>query len=147
MAVRTPLRALAGAALLLTVLTACGGDPGTGADEASVSTASPSSAAASSSAADASEAEQVAVTAVDFAFRLDEDGFRPGTYAFTLTNEGGATHDLVVERDGKDVAASDGIRPGQSTTVTATLEPGEYVLYCSIGNHRAMGMEVTVQVA
>jgi plastocyanin len=27
-----------------------------------------------------------------------------------------------------------------------TLEEGEYVFYCSVGNHRNMGMEVTVQV-
>jgi uncharacterized cupredoxin-like copper-binding protein len=52
----------------------------------------------------------------------------------------------VVERDGTDVASSDRIAPGQSTTVSVALEPGEYVFYCSIGNHRAMGMELTVTV-
>lgn len=52
----------------------------------------------------------------------------------------------MVERDGEDVAASDTIGPGESTTLTVTLDEGEYVFYCSIGNHRSMGMEVTVQV-
>jgi plastocyanin len=28
-----------------------------------------------------------------------------------------------------------------------TLESGDYVFYCSIGNHRSMGMETTVSVS
>jgi plastocyanin len=31
--------------------------------------------------------------------------------------------------------------------VSVALAPGEYVFYCSVGNHRAMGMELTVQVS
>ena len=38
------------------------------------------------------------------------------------------------------------IGPGDSTTLTVDLEPGQYVFYCSVGNHRGMGMEVTVTV-
>ena len=52
----------------------------------------------------------------------------------------------MVEQDGADVAKSDKIGPGESTTFRVTLEPGTYVFYCSVGNHRAMGMEVTVTV-
>jgi uncharacterized cupredoxin-like copper-binding protein len=52
----------------------------------------------------------------------------------------------VVQRDGADVASSDTIAPGQSTTVSVALAPGEYVFYCSIGNHREMGMSLTVTV-
>ena len=87
------------------------------------------------------------VTATDMAFQLDEDSFAPGEVTFTLTNDGNATHDLVVERDGQDIAATDAIDGGQSSTVTVALEPGRYVLYCSIANHRAMGMEVTIEVS
>jgi uncharacterized cupredoxin-like copper-binding protein len=42
--------------------------------------------------------------------------------------------------------ATDGIDPGGSTTLAVTLETGEYVIYCSIANHRAMGMEITIEV-
>ncbi len=35
----------------------------------------------------------------------------------------------------------------KSSSVTVTLEPGEYVFYCSVGNHRQMGMEKTVTVS
>jgi len=93
-----------------------------------------------------SETESVTVTGSDFSFSLDEDNLAAGNYEIVLVNEGRATHDLVVEQNGTDIAASDDIGPGESTTFTVTLEPGEYVLYCSIGNHRAMGMELTVEV-
>ena len=51
-----------------------------------------------------------------------------------------------MERDGNDIGGTEMIPPGESTTFTVDLEPGEYVFYCSVGNHRAMGMEVTVTV-
>ena len=105
-----------------------------------------SSAAGETSESESSEVQTIEVSSVDFSFELDEDTFAPGTYEITLTNEGDATHDLVVERDGEDVGASDQIGPGESSTFEVTLEEGEYVFYCSVGNHRSMGMEVPVQV-
>ena len=51
-----------------------------------------------------------------------------------------------MEEDGTVKAATDNLAPGASTTLTVDLDAGEYVFYCSIGNHRAMGMELTVQV-
>jgi plastocyanin len=92
-------------------------------------------------------AQPVTVTSVDFEFRVDEGSFSAGTYEITLVNDGDATHDLVVERDGEDVAATEAIDPGRTTTLTVSLEPGEYVLYCSVGNHRAMGMETPISVS
>jgi plastocyanin len=86
------------------------------------------------------------VSAVDFAFELPGDDLSAGTYEITLTNTGDATHDLVVERDGEDVGASEQIGPGETSTFEVTLEAGEYVFYCSVGNHRQMGMEVPVAV-
>ncbi len=49
--------------------------------------------------------------------------------------------DLVVE--GVDGAATQQISPGDETTVTFTapMEPGEWPFYCSLGNHRELGME------
>jgi plastocyanin len=152
---RRRIPAVAALALALGLLTACGDDGGSD-DAASTttsagtetSTGSSSSAGTSGddSGGDSSEAETIEVTSVDFSYELDEDSFSPGTYEVTLTNGGDATHDLVVERDGEDVARSDQIGPGESTTFEVTLEQGEYVFYCSVGNHRAMGMEVPVEV-
>jgi plastocyanin len=145
---RTTARA-AGAllALALAVLTACGDDAGAEADATtSASTPPPGSTAAGSPTEPETGAESITATAEDFSFALDEDSFAAGRYEITLVNEGGSTHDLVVERDGEDVAGTDAIAPGEQTTLSVDLEPGEYVFYCSIANHRAMGMEITVTV-
>ncbi|HYO36102.1 MAG TPA: plastocyanin/azurin family copper-binding protein [Geodermatophilus sp.] len=114
-------------------------------ESAPPSSTAPSS--ASTSAAAPAEARTVTATEGEMYIELSESAFSPGEYTIEVVNEGNATHDLVVERDGADVAASDTIGPGQSTTLTVTLEAGEYVFYCSVGNHRAMGMTTTVTVA
>jgi plastocyanin len=143
---------LAVLALGLAGLTACGGDSSSGDDGAAATSSSEAPAtteatgSSSPAAGGASESEAITATEADFSISLDEDMLPAGDYEITVENNGRASHDLVVERDGNDVAGSDLIGPGESGTVTVTLEPGEYVFYCSVGNHRAMGMELTVQV-
>jgi plastocyanin len=148
--------ALGAAALLLALgLAACGGSDDDGEPAAasppaaSSATEEPQTSPSSSAPAAPSEqeSEAVTVTAGDFELQADEDTFTAGEVTFTLVNDGGSTHDLVVERDGQDVAAASAVDPGQTSTVTVTLEPGRYVLYCSIANHRAMGMETTIEVS
>lgn len=148
---RLPL-GLAALALSVGALTACsGGDETTGAG-GTTSAAAPSSAAesetgsAAPSSADAAESQTVSVSEGEMFIRLSEDSFSPGSYAFEVANDGAATHDFIVERDGNDVVGTEAIAPGDSTTLTVDLEPGEYVFYCSVGNHRSQGMEVTVTV-
>jgi uncharacterized cupredoxin-like copper-binding protein len=41
---------------------------------------------------------------------------------------------------------SDTIEPGGTARVSAKLEPGEYELYCPVGNHADAGMEGTLTV-
>jgi plastocyanin len=142
---------VSGAALALGGLTACSNDSGgsnTAATSASEAPAS-SSAATSSSAGggDSTQTGSITATEADFSISLDKDTLSAGTYEIKVVNDGGATHDLVVEQNGNDVAGTDGtVAPGDSTTFTVTLDPGDYVFYCSIGNHRQMGMELTVRV-
>ena len=128
--------AVAVLALALGLLSACGGDDG-GSGSAGTTTNDGSG---------SGSATTITATEADFSITLDEDTLTAGDYAIEVVNDGGATHDLVVERDGEDVAGTDTIAPGESTTLNVTLDEGEYIFYCSIGNHRAMGMEVTVQV-
>ncbi|MCE7939798.1 MAG: ScyD/ScyE family protein, partial [Chloroflexi bacterium CFX6] len=60
-----------------------------------------------------------------------------------LKNVGAAPHDIVFELDGGRVERTAVIRGGENASVTfqTPLTPGEYVYYCSVGNHRARGME------
>ena len=139
-------------AIAVAVLTACGGDDAsdpeatTTAAETSSESASPTSGSESET-PDSGEAQSITATEDDFSISLDEDGLTAGTVEIEVVNDGSATHDLVVERDGEDVAATETIAPGESATLTVDLEAGDYVFYCSIGNHREMGMEIDVSVA
>ncbi|MGY1915939.1 hypothetical protein [Blastococcus sp. SYSU DS0973] len=125
------LRLAAAMTGLALVVTGCGSDDDAADTDAAVATgaefetgtgsSSPSSAApsASSSApAGEQEAETVEAQLVDFAIELDEDSFAAGTYEFAVANEGDASHDFVVERDGEDVAATQVLQSGQSETLS-----------------------------
>ena len=136
-------------AVALGGLTACGGTdsseadgPATGAAMTQTSEAAPTSAAPSAE----GDVQTLTATEDDFSISLDSDELTAGEYEIEVVNEGGATHDLKVEQDGEDIAGTATIAPGASETLSVTLEPGEYVFYCSIGTHRSMGMEMTVTV-
>ena len=148
---RRSLRGLAVLAVALAALTACGGDDDGG--EAAATTAAETSSAESSAPASSeatspapAEAQTVTATEGEMFIELSQEEFTAGSVTIEVTNDGSASHDLVVERDGSDVGGTEMIGPGESATLTVELEPGEYVFYCSVGNHRAMGMEVAVTV-
>ena len=110
--------------------------------------ASPASAPAT-----APEARPVTVTATDFALNLPAS-IPAGAVAFQLLNHGKELHQAQIIRleDGKTVAdlekamkahgpppswmkfvgGPNGIAPGQETTSTATLAPGNYAMLCLI---------------
>jgi len=126
-------RGAAALAICAAFLTACGGNASTD-TQASAKSGS-------------SSGQALTATEADFSITLDKDKLTAGTYDIDVVNKGHATHDLVVAKDGKNIGQSDTVGPGKSTTLTVTLESGDYVFYCSIGNHRAMGMETTVSVS
>ena len=57
----------------------------------------------------------------------------------------GAFHDVAVEKNGQELAKTELIT-GETTSVTADLQPGEYVFYCSVPGHREAGMQGTLSV-
>ncbi len=145
------LHAVSVLAVTAAFLTGCGdgsSDTQAGTTSAETSTGSTAPATGSEPApADSGETQSLTATEADFTITLDEDSLPAGRYEITVNNEGDATHDLVVERDGADVAGTEGIPPGGSATLTVELESGDYVFYCSIGTHRSMGMEIDVSVS
>lgn len=70
----------------------------------------------------------------------------PGTYTFRVTNEADIVHALAVEGQGMEAATGD-IAPGATATLEVMLPaPGEYDLYCPVGNHKSQGMDGSVEV-
>ena len=62
-----------------------------------------------------------------------------GSVTIELVNESTTPHAVEVEGNGVE-EESDTIT-GSTTELTVDLEPGEYVFYCPVGNHRQAGME------
>ena len=89
----------------------------------------------------------VELTATEFAFDpSDPQVDQAGPVEFTMVNEGQAPHAVEIEGQGIE-EESETVQGGQTATLTVDLEPGEYVMYCPVGDHREQGMEGTVTVA
>jgi plastocyanin len=69
-----------------------------------------------------------------------------GSVTVSYTNPASVPHNVHIEREGEDLAASEDVSDGDSTEATADLEAGEYTYYCSIPGHREGGMEGTLTV-
>ena len=64
----------------------------------------------------------------------------PGKVTIDFTNPAPVEHDVVIEEDGKELAASEVISSGK-TSATAELDAGTYTFFCSVPGHREAGME------
>jgi plastocyanin len=67
-----------------------------------------------------------------------------GEVTIELTNDSGMPHNVEVEGNGVE-EVSETITEG-TTSLTLTLEPGEYEFYCAVPGHREGGMEGTLTV-
>jgi len=141
-----PLLALALATLLL--LPGCSDDGDGGGGEATT-TPAPTTEAPASRTVDVAMAA-VGVYPIDPAFdpeRIEVPAGATVNLTFTNNEENGlSSHDFVVE--GIEGASTAVLGPGSSTTITFTApdEPGEYVFFCSVGDHRSRGMEGVLAV-
>ncbi len=104
-------------------------------------TASPSGAAMKAGAA---EAQAFTVEGGNFYFKPSVITVKKGTQVkITFTNAGGMHKFKIVELN----VATSTIASGKSETVTFTPDKaGSYEFYCSVGNHRQMGMKGTLIV-
>lgn len=118
--------ALVAVALLATGLTACGGNtetpPGDG------------------------KATRVEVTETEFTIALSRKRFSPGPHVFVVTNEGSTKHDFVIDGPGVDKKKTPIIPSGGEETLRVNLRKGTYELWCAVGSHRELGMELTMTV-
>jgi len=87
----------------------------------------------------------------------DEYSFKPGTVTirgasgpapirFELRNEGSLPHDLHVRRGGDDLGGTDAIGEGKTAEASVTLGPGDYEIFCSIGDHADLGMKGDLKI-
>ena len=82
------------------------------------------------------------LTVGDSTLEVHNDG--QTVHRFAIWSGGVVEGDQVV--GGALIAETGYIQPGELTTVDVDLEPGEYVLICSVRGHTARGMHATVKV-
>jgi plastocyanin len=81
--------------------------------------------------------------AIDIEWEQAPQTLPPGDIDFTLENQGGIQHTVVLEELGDEKILD--AAGGQSDEATVTLEAGEYTYYCDVAGHRAT-MEGTLTI-
>ena len=78
---------------------------------------------------------------------LSQRTIAAGTVTFTVANVGSIPHAFEVEGQGIEQETTV-IQPGSSATVTLTLKPGTYEVYCPVGkdSHKKLGMNTRLTV-
>lgn len=111
---------------------ACGGDEAQPAGDP----------AADAAPVDFAEAD-VVILAGDMFYEDEPTTLPAGSHVIGLDNQGRAPHDLVFDRGIGQIAYAAG---GAQDAGEVDLEPGDYVVYCSIPGHRQAGMEFELTV-
>lgn len=125
-----------GAVASLLTLAACGGTSGGGGSTAAPSTSTTATATG----------QPVSVVEKEFSISLTPAPAHAGTYTFTIRNAGTFPHNLNIQGPGVAQQSSATVSPGQSATLTVTLQQGSYELWCSVDSHKERGMDVTLKV-
>ena len=93
--------------------------------------------------------EPVPVTArlSEWKVELSEATVPEGAVTFTVTNAGSIPHGFEVEGRGLEQQTAL-LQAGSSATLTVTLQPGTYEIYCPVGedSHKKLGMETHLKV-
>src|SRR6266699_1081998 len=89
----------------------------------------------------------VSVTLSEWKVELSSSSITAGPVTFTVTNTGTIPHAFEVEGQGIE-QETPVIQPGSSATLTLTLKPGTYEVYCPVGedSHKKLGMETHLKV-
>ncbi len=91
---------------------------------------------------------RVQVVAKEYSFALSRVHVKAGAATIELANFGQDPHDLRLQRVGaRHIAGLGVVAPGKRAELSLRLAPGRYSLWCSVANHRALGMRATLVVS
>jgi len=94
------------------------------------------------------EPTQVSVRLSEWKVELSQPNIAAGPVTFVVTNTGQIPHAVEVEGEGIE-QETETIQPGANGTLTLTLKPGTYEVYCPVGegSHKKLGMEAHLTVS
>jgi uncharacterized cupredoxin-like copper-binding protein len=104
--------------------------------------------AGASTQAAASGASTITVQMTEYKFALSRMNLSAGTYTFDAVNSGKIDHALAITGPGlSSPASTKTVQPGKSADLTVALQAGTYDVYCPVGNHKQLGMNLDLTVA
>jgi plastocyanin len=87
------------------------------------------------------------VTAKEFYYSLSSRTAPAGPAVIEFVNYGEDPHDMRLQRAGGGrLYKTPVVQPGQYVDLPVKLVPGHYQLWCSIANHRKLGMQALLIV-
>jgi plastocyanin len=90
---------------------------------------------------------RIQVTAKEFYYTLSSRAVKPGPAVIQFVNYGEDPHDMRVQRvGGTKVYGTPIMQSGGIYNLSIKLVPGRYQLWCSIANHRELGMQAVLIV-
>ena len=90
---------------------------------------------------------RLGVSAKEFHLILSRPYVKAGHVEIELQNDGEDVHDLRLRRiGGTRTYRVPGTQPGRRRTIEISLLPGRYRLWCSVADHRALGMQAVLRV-
>jgi len=95
----------------------------------------------------ASGPERLLVRGLEYELRLSKQRLVPGRAIIQFVNGGEDAHDLRIQRlgGGREFGFAE-LAPGEYESLDRRLRrKSRYVLWCSLSDHRALGMEATLR--
>jgi plastocyanin len=90
---------------------------------------------------------RVQVTAKEFWYALSSRSVKSGPAVIEFVNFGEDPHDMRVQKVGTTkVYSVPTVQPGDHYDLSINLAPGRYLMWCSIANHKQLGMQATLIV-
>jgi hypothetical protein len=87
------------------------------------------------------------VVAKEFSLGLSRVNVKAGPAVIELANFGQDPHDLRLQRVGsRHIAGIGVVAPGKRGELSLKLARGRYSFWCSVANHRKLGMRATLVV-
>lgn len=95
----------------------------------------------------ATPSSAVQASGTEFRIALSRSRVEPSKLRLEFVNYGEDDHDLAVRRVGTTFVRNLGTtRPGERAVDRFKVRKGTYLLWCTLGDHRALGMKATLKV-
>jgi uncharacterized cupredoxin-like copper-binding protein len=125
---------LIGAFAVVALIAACGGNTAT-------------TVPAASSAASVAAGGGTPVTVKDFKIEPVDVKVSGTNVSLAVSNQGPTVHNVTIrDASGTVLGATSDLKAGASETLTVQLQPGSYVLFCSLAGHESLGTKAALTV-